>query len=233
MASSTSAQSNAFRWTDFDAYLFDIDGTLLVTRDLVHYNALNLAMREVYGVDTTIDGITYHGKTDLGILRASLERAGIVGSTFEMKLPAALQIIRREVNANASAINPAVCCGIREILASLKSADKLLGIASGNLGSVGWNKIEAAGLRHFFSFGCFSDNHEMRDNVFRNAVAEVKTRLGRQARICFIGDTPSDIQAARHVDAHVVAVCTGTYTIEELTSHQPDLCISSCAELLE
>jgi hypothetical protein len=147
MASSTSAQSNAFRWTDFDAYLFDIDGTLLVTRDLVHYNALNLAMREVYGVDTTIDGITYHGKTDLGILRASLERAGIVGSTFEMKLPAALQIIRREVNANASAINPAVCCGIREILASLKSAGKLLGIASGNLESVGWHKIEAAGLR--------------------------------------------------------------------------------------
>src|SRR3989442_6537090 len=121
----TLVRANGFRWTDFDAYLFDIDGTLLVTRDLVHYNALNLAMREVYGVDTTIDCITYHGKTDLRILRASLERAGIVGSTFEMKLPGALQIIRREVNANASAINPAVCCGIREILASLKSAGKL------------------------------------------------------------------------------------------------------------
>ena len=30
---------NGFRWMEGDAYLFDIDGTLLVTRDLVHRNA--------------------------------------------------------------------------------------------------------------------------------------------------------------------------------------------------
>src|SRR2546429_1218690 len=44
----TLVRANGFRWMDFDAYLFDIDGTLLVTRDLVHYNALNRAIREVY-----------------------------------------------------------------------------------------------------------------------------------------------------------------------------------------
>ena len=43
-------QPNPFRWTESDAYLFDIDGTLLNTRDLVHWNALNRAMLEVYGV---------------------------------------------------------------------------------------------------------------------------------------------------------------------------------------
>ena len=62
----TLVRANGFRWMDFDAYLFDIDGTLLVTRDLVHYNALNRAIREVYEVEATIDGIPYHGKTDLG-----------------------------------------------------------------------------------------------------------------------------------------------------------------------
>jgi len=226
------ANSNGFRWLDFDAYLFDIDGTLLVTRDLVHYNALNRAMREVYGVETTIDGITYHGKTDLGILRAALERMGIVGDCFEANLPAALQVIRREVNANASAILPAVCCGIPEILASLQSVGNLLGVASGNLESVGWHKVEAASLRPFFSFGCFSDEREMRVDVFRQAATEVKRRLGQHARICFIGDTPSDIQAARQLNARIVAVCTGTYKSEELTCHEPDLCVLSCVELL-
>jgi phosphoglycolate phosphatase len=228
----TSAHSNGFRWKDSDGYLFDIDGTLLVTRDLVHYNALNRAMREVYGVETTIDGIAYHGKTDLGILRAALERAGVTGEIFEINLSAALQIIRREVSVNANGIVAAVCCGIPEILASLKSAGKLLGVASGNLESVGWHKIEAAGLRHFFSFGCFSDQHEMRVDVFRQAVAEVNRRLGPQVRVCFIGDTPADIQSAREINAQVVAVCTGTYKTEELACHQPDLCVSSCAELL-
>lgn len=227
-----SSQANGFRCFDSEAYIFDIDGTLLVTRDLVHYNALNCAMRDVYGVNTTIDGITYHGKTDPGILRAALELAGVSGEDFDRNLPAALQIIRREVNANASALSPAICCGIPEVLASLKSAGKLLGVASGNLESVGWHKIAAARLRQFFSFGCFSDKHELRVDVFRDAVTEVKSRLGQNVRICFIGDTPSDIQAARQLDANVIAVSTGTYKREELACHGPDLCVASCSELV-
>lgn len=70
-----------------DAYFFDIDGTLLITRDGVHRNALHRAMLEVYGVDTTIDGIAYHGKTDLGILRAALSRCGVGTGDFEAALP--------------------------------------------------------------------------------------------------------------------------------------------------
>jgi beta-phosphoglucomutase-like phosphatase (HAD superfamily) len=91
--------SQAFqsRWMDADAYLFDIDGTLLNTRDLVHWNALNRAMLEVYGVDTTIAGISYHGKTDLGILRAALERSGITNGVFAQKLSQALEIVRQHV----------------------------------------------------------------------------------------------------------------------------------------
>lgn len=55
-----------------DAYFFDIDGTLLVTSDLVHWNGLHKAMLEVYGIDTTIEGLLYHGKTDIAILRNAL-----------------------------------------------------------------------------------------------------------------------------------------------------------------
>jgi beta-phosphoglucomutase-like phosphatase (HAD superfamily) len=86
-----------FHWMAADAYLFDIDGTLLVSRDGIHRNALHRAMREAYGVDTTIDGIAYHGKTDLGILRAALERAGVSSDRFEANLPAALQVVCQNV----------------------------------------------------------------------------------------------------------------------------------------
>jgi phosphoglycolate phosphatase len=57
-----------------DSYIFDIDGTLLVTKDLVHWKALHQAMIETYGVNTSIEGVAYHGKTDLSILRAALAR---------------------------------------------------------------------------------------------------------------------------------------------------------------
>lgn len=230
----TSVQStipNSFRWLDGDAYLFDIDGTLLVTKDLVHWNALSKAMLEVYGMDTSIEGIAYHGKTDLGILRAALERVGITGKAFEEKLPQALDVICREVAIHANEIVPHVCPSIPEVLNRLKNSNKLLGIASGNLESVGWKKIERAGLRDFFSFGSFSDQNEMRGDIFSSAVIEVQRQLGNGAKVCFIGDTPEDIKAARVANAQIVAVGTGIFSAADLAAHSPDLCIPCCTDL--
>src|SRR5581483_367243 len=213
-----------------DAYIFDIDGTLLVTRDLVHWNALHQAMVEAYGVDATIEGIQYHGKTDLSILRAALARAGVSDGRFEAGLLRALEIVRREVEANYRDLKPIVCRGVLEMLASLGASGKLLGIASGNLKTVGWRKIEAAGLRRFFSFGCFSDHHESRAEIFRNAVACAAEKRGANPRVCFIGDTPSDIEAARNVGAQILAVASGTFSFEQLNACSPDLCVADCSE---
>lgn len=213
-----------------DAYIFDIDGTLLVTKDLVHWNALRQAMLEVYGVNTSIEGILYHGKTDLSILRAALGREGISDAAFEASLPAALDVVRREVGLNRSHMAPNVCTGVVQLLGSLKSSGRLAGVASGNLESVGWHKIEAAGLRKFFTFGFFSDRHESRAEIFRNALEHVRAQLGPEARACFIGDTPSDVEAAREVGGQILAVSTGTFSFEELNACSPDLCVTNCGE---
>jgi len=214
-----------------DAYIFDIDGTLLVTKDLVHWNALHQAMTEAYGVDATIEGIPYHGKTDLSILRAAVGRAGISDSDFEAKLPAALDVVCREVEAKHRQIEPQVCPGIIQLLESLKASGKLIGVASGNLETVGWHKIEAAGLKHFFSFGFFSDHHESRGAIFGNALAHAKAQIGPAARVCFIGDTPSDVEAAKQVGAQIIAVASGTFGFEELNACSPDLCLLHCGDL--
>lgn len=213
-----------------DAYIFDIDGTLLNTKDVVHWNALHQAMIETYGVDTSIEGIPYHGKTDLSILRAALAREGISDAEFEAKLPTALDVVCREVESNHRKLAPKVCPGIVQLLESLKASEKLLGVASGNLETVGWHKIEAAGLRHFFTFGCFSDRHESRAEIFRNAQEFVNAQLGPEARACFVGDTPSDVEAARHVGAQILAVASGTFSFQELNACSPDLCVSHCGE---
>ena len=215
-----------------DAYFFDIDGTLIVSRDLVHWNAMHQAMLEAYGLDANFDGIPYHGKTDVAILRMALNRRGISDAVFYDKLPQALAVVRGHVAANVSGFQPDVCPCIPRVLAEIRDLKKLLGVASGNLESVGWNKLSAAGLRDFFVCGSFGDNFELRAAIFDHAVTSAKRQLGHAAAICFLGDTPDDVQAARKVNAKVVAVATGIFTQAELARFNPDLCCKSCEDVL-
>ena len=215
-----------------DAYFFDIDGTLMISRDLVHWHAMHQTMLEVYGLDANFEGIPYHGKTDVAILRMALTRRGISDCTFAEKLPAALAVIRREVAAHAAGFKPDVCPSVPKLLGEIRALDKLLGVASGNLESVGWHKLTAAGIRHFFTCGSFGDDFELRAAIFDHAMTSARSRLGNSASVCFFGDTPDDIHAARKVNAQIVALGTGIFPVAELVHFQPDLCCQSCTELL-
>lgn len=41
------------------------------------------------------------------------------------------------------------------------------------------------------------------------------------AQIFVIGDTPHDIECAAAIDARTIAVATGGYTVDELSTHHP------------
>ena len=220
-----------FRWDAADAYLFDIDGTLLNSRDAVHYNAFHSAVQKYFGVASRIDGVPVHGNTDIGIIRAVLRREGIADAEFEAKLPLLLEHMCSEVERNAAGMRPELCPSVAELIGLLHEAGKLLGVASGNLERIAWRKLEASGLRRFFVFGCFSDRQEKREDIFRSGIAEVRRRLG-EARVFVVGDTPSDILAARAVGVPVIAVATGIYSAAELLSHSPEACVQCCTELL-
>ncbi len=219
-------------WATADAYLFDIDGTLLNSRDGVHYYAFRNALRQFFGVEGTIDGVPVHGNTDLGILRAVLQREGIASDRFESQLPALIRHMCDEVQRNAADIRIEVCPSIPALLSRLRGAGKLLGIASGNLETIGWAKLAAAGLSRYFSFGSFSDRRELREHIFQYGVDEARRILGAEASVMVIGDTPSDISAARKVGIPIVSVATGKFAMDQLSALNPDYCVSCCTELL-
>jgi phosphoglycolate phosphatase-like HAD superfamily hydrolase len=227
------AAAAPFVWSQADAYLFDIDGTLLNTRDGVHYYAFRNALRALFGIEGTIDGVPVHGNTDLGILRAVLERAGVPGEEFERRLPELMRHMCDEVRRNAGDIRVQLCPSIRELLEWLERRGKLLGVVSGNLEPIGWAKIEAAGLRRYFAFGSFSDQREQREAIFRHGIAEARRLRGADASVCIFGDTPSDIAAARAVGVSIVAVATGIFALDQLRPLGASLCVSCCTELLQ
>jgi phosphoglycolate phosphatase-like HAD superfamily hydrolase len=225
-------QKDCFQWKKTDAYLFDIDGTLLLSPDRTHRYALHRALLDVYGVATTIDGIAYHGKTDPGILRAALERLNIPTSVIDAKMAAALEVVRQDATQKADRFRPNVLPGILDLVKILKASGKLLGLCSGNLEAVAWLKLRAAGLADFFEFGCFADDCELRVDVFRKGMQEVAKRLGPGATVCFLGDTPDDVRAAQGAGGRVIAVGTGIFKAEDLAAHSPDAAVRSCVDLL-
>jgi phosphoglycolate phosphatase len=137
-----------------------------------------------------------------------------------------------EVSSKRSEIRADICPSIRDILQELKKRGKLLGIVTGNLEAIGWAKLEATGLREYFSFGSFSDRTERRADIFRNGLAEIRRLRGKDVRTYVIGDTPADIAAAQEVGIPVISVATGIYSHRELSALKPDLCLSSCTEVL-
>jgi len=222
-----------FEWNAADAYLFDIDGTLLNSRDPVHYFAFQNALKNTFGIEAKIDGIPVHGNTDTGILRAVLQRAGIADAQINVRLPQMIAQMCAEVERNREQMCPELCPSMYELVSGLHAQGKLLGAASGNLEPIGWLKIEKAGLRKLFSFGVFAYPLEFRRDIFMHGINIVRQRLGKQAQVYVVGDTPSDIEAAKAVDVPIIAVATGIYKFDELQALQPDACFPCATDMLE
>jgi phosphoglycolate phosphatase len=221
-----------FRWNSADAYLFDIDGTLLNSRDAVHYFSFRNALCEVLGIEASIEGVPVHGNTDMGILRAVLQRAGLENTAIDAHMPEIIARMCAEVERNQEQMRPELCPSIVEVISYLQAQGKLLGAASGNLETAGWLKLEKAGIRQAFAFGSFSFPRELRADIFRHGVDVARQRLGNQASVMVVGDTPSDIEAARTVGIPSIILATGIFSFESLVAHNPDACFDCATSLL-
>jgi len=222
-----------FVWDAQDAYLFDIDGTLLRSRDRIHFNAFASSVKEAAGFEISLEGVVLHGGTDTAILAEALALAGIERADWEPKSEAILEAMRQTVVGRRGEMQVWTMPAVRETLAHLAARGALLGLATGNLERIGWTKVEEAGLREWFRFGGFSDRFEVRAEMVAHAAAQARELLPEKpaATICVVGDTPRDIEAARANGLPVIAVATGNYSYAELEALEPDVCAESLAAL--
>jgi phosphoglycolate phosphatase len=93
-------------------------------------------------------------------------------------------------------------------------------------------KIEDAGLREWFRFGGFSDHFPIRAELIGHAARKARELIGTAGKVCVVGDTPRDIEAARANGLAVIAVATGHSSFDELLEHHPEVCATSLAGLL-
>jgi phosphoglycolate phosphatase-like HAD superfamily hydrolase len=221
-----------FAWDGQDAYLFDIDGTLLRNLDRIHRDSFAAGVQRVTGFDIQPFLLLTPGGTDPAILGEACEQAGIPREVFERQQDAVFEAIRQACEARRREMDIRIMPGVEDALRHLKRKGALLGVATGNLEAIGWIKIEEAGLRQWFRFGGFSDHFPLRSELIGNAARKARELAGAEARVCVVGDTLRDIAAARANSLPVIAVATGRFSFETLLEHRPEVCASSLADLL-
>lgn len=215
--------------------LFDIDGTL-VNVDGAGRVAFREAMEEVYGETGPIDDFHFHGKTDPGIVRGLLRAAGREDDWIDRGMD---RLWSRYLEALEAALADrrarlTVYDGVRHLLERLEEDDRFeLALVTGNVQGGAWRKLEACRLRRPFRYGAFGSDSEERDDLPPLAVRRASRRLGRDfaaGDVWIIGDTPADIQCARHSNLRSLAVATGGYGTRELADRGAEHVLPSLAD---
>src|SRR5271154_5930211 len=108
-----------FVWDAQDAYLFDIDGTLLRSRDRIHFNSFVSSIKQVTGFEVSLTGVVLHGGTDTAILREAFALAGIPQDAWEPQIEAILEAMRQTIATRREEMDLWTMPGVEETLKHL------------------------------------------------------------------------------------------------------------------
>ncbi|HTR96967.1 MAG TPA: HAD hydrolase-like protein [Candidatus Acidoferrales bacterium] len=204
-------------------WLFDVDGTLLLTEGAGRM-AIAAALRECFGVDDDLRGIAMAGRTDPLIVADALVAHGLPPGGDGSR-----EALWRSILAHARTLmdppRGALLPGVAELLARIEARPgEVLALLTGNVREMARIKLAAFGIEARFAFGAFGDEAPDRNALARVAVRRAAERCGVAPSACVVvGDTEHDIACARAAGARAVAVATGGRSRAELAAHEPDL----------
>jgi phosphoglycolate phosphatase-like HAD superfamily hydrolase len=209
--------------------LFDIDGTLVRVNGRGR-EAINEALSSLTDHPISLDGVPFSGRTDPAIIEAVLAHNNL--PTTDAMIA---EVIATYVETMRGALRPAdveVLPGVADLLQELHArSDVRLGLVTGNVEPIAYEKLAVHGLDDYFPVGAFGSDHAERSRLPKLATQRAADHTSRTFRpaehAVVIGDTPHDIECARAAGARVVAVCTGRYGRDDLSPHDPDLLLDT------
>lgn len=212
-------------------FLFDIDGTLLLTGHAGEH-ALRLALRERFGVDDDLSSISFAGSTDSAIARQIFAAQGIPATPENIAdlFDGYVHHLARELPQREGCVLP----GIMALLDELHGReDCVLGLLTGNIERGAELKLSHYGVWDYFEFGAFADDHVDRNRLgpvaHSRAVEKHGVSFGAED-VFVLGDTTRDIDCARAAGFVAVAIATGGCDAARLAAHNPDFLFENLAD---
>lgn len=219
--------------------LWDIDGTLIHSVRTGGYKLYTMpVLEEVFGTSGRLAELRVSGMTDLQIVYEALRDAGITQDEILARaevLVARLTEEARRVTGDGVKFFE-VLPGVRETLQALADHPRYeSALVTGNIKPMAYLKMELVGLDQFFTLpGAFGDESHNRRDLPARAAERIREHLQLDLapeQFIVIGDTPNDIDCARHFGARAVAVGTGRfYSREEILACEPDALLPDLAD---
>jgi phosphoglycolate phosphatase-like HAD superfamily hydrolase len=214
--------------------LFDVDGTLILTRQ-AGIRAMTDAARRLHGAHFTFDGVEFAGRLDPLIWHDAARANGLDD-------PAPHHDAFRRAYAEALAERlrrfPTSCAlpGVLALLDRLAEVDGLaLGLLTGNYPETGAIKLRTAGIDPArFAVAAWGCDGASRRDLPPVAIERFGAATGRRPEpqeVVIIGDTPHDVDCARAHGCIAVAVATGpAHSRAELAGCAPDLLVEDLTD---
>ena len=209
---------------------WDIDGTLLTTKRAGVF-ALEAAAAEIIGTPLDLSELNTAGLTDRQIAANILQLAKIKPDNTLTKQMLALYA--QYLPENLPKRQGHVLEGVKAILETLQPRKDVINLLlTGNIKAGAIAKLTYYGLMDYFSEGAFADEAENRNAIATEAKSLAEKKIGKLTsdQLYVIGDTPHDIKCGQSINATVIAVATGTYTLAQLEKYHPWWAISVLPE---
>jgi phosphoglycolate phosphatase len=206
--------------------LFDIDGTLLSVHG-VGKASFAAGLAAAFGIVDDLHDISFAGATDLRVLSQLRTRLPI--PTDDDSLRRFFDAMNEALHQSLQRQAPLVYPGVIDALNHLSDQGHALALVTGNARSCAMTKLSAAGIDpKRFTCGGYGDEHHDRNHLAALAVKRAAARP-----LALIGDTPSDVAAAKHVGALAIAVTTGSYDRPSLLAAGADAVSDNLWTLLQ
>jgi phosphoglycolate phosphatase len=207
-------------------WLFDIDGTLLLTKGAGR-EALMRALLAEYGIEDDLKSIPFAGRTDLLIVGDIAAKHGL--DLGDGALRRFFKVVAGHMRTLMDPPRGGLLPGVEALLRAIASEPAwVTALLTGNESEMARIKLEAFGIHDAFAWGAFGDEAPDRNELAKLAVRRAAERHGVPPDRCVVvGDTEHDIACARAAGAKVVAVATGSQSSEVLGACGPDLLVEN------
>src|SRR5262245_30261745 len=210
--------------------LWDIDGTLIRSVRPGGYKLYTIpVLEEIFGTAGQLETMQVSGMTDLQIIAEALSTEGLTHHDIRERIHQLSQRLTEEARkVTGSGPFFEVLPGVRETLQVLSEHPRYRSaLLTGNVEPMAYLKMELVGLEEFFTLpGAFGEESNNRRDLPAGAADRIRNHLQLELapeQFIVIGDTPNDIDCARHFGARAVAVGTGRfYSAEEILACNPD-----------